>query len=178
MFKSSSALILACLVALSTLASAPNASAAAPTGLQIEVPLYSDPVAAWSTVVKASPAIGFIVFNPSSGPGIAPELTYPPLIAAAQAEGIRVLGYVPTGWANGTVSISKAEAWAKEYYSWYGVDGILFDEVNDTCASGPTGYYTALYKFVKQQAGADMVVLNPGTATGECYAAISDVLIT
>ena len=89
-----------------------------------------------------------------------------------------MIGYVPTAWARGTVSVAEAEAWVKEYYSWYGVDGILFDEVNDTCAPGPVAYYTALYNFVKQQAGADIVLLNPGTATGKCYAAISDVLIT
>jgi len=172
------ALILACLVAISTLAFAPSASAVTPSGIQIEVPLFSNPVTDWSTVVLASPAIGFIVFNPSSGPGGAPNLAYQSLIAAVRAEGIHVLGYVPTAWARGNVSNAQAEAWVKEYYSWYGVDGIMFDEVNDTCASGPVGYYTALYNFVKQQAGSDIVVLNPGTATGECYAAISDVLIT
>jgi hypothetical protein len=178
MLKSSSALLLACLVAISTLAPAPSASAVTPSRIQVEVPLYSDPVSAWSTVVLASPAVGIVVFNPSSGPGIAPELAYQPLIALAQAAGIHVLGYVPTSWAKGTVSVAQAEAWVKDYYSWYGVDGILFDEVNDSCASAPVGYYSALYNFVKQQNGADTVALNPGTAVGECYAAISDVLIT
>src|SRR5438552_18236899 len=173
----SSTLILACLVAIAAIP-APAASAATPSGIQIDVPLYSDPATAWSAVVKASPAIGVVVFNPSNGPGRAPQLVLQSLIAVAQAGGIRMIGYVPTAWARGTVSVAEAEAWVKEYYSWYGVDGILFDEVNDTCAPGPVAYYTALYNFVKQQAGADIVLLNPGTATGKCYAAISDVLIT
>jgi len=178
MSKPAPALILAFLVAISTLPPAPAASAATPSGIQIDVPLYSDPATAWPAVVRASPAIGFVVFNPSSGPGSARQLVYQSLIALAKELGISVVGDVPTSWAKGAVSIAQAEAWVKDYYSWYGVDGILFDEVSGSCAPGPVGYYTTLYNFVKQQPGADVVVLNPGTATGKCYAAISDVLIT
>jgi len=178
MNKAASALVLASFVALSAIGSAPAASAAPSHRIQIDVPLYSDPASAWSTVTKAGPAIDMIVFNPSSGPGDSPLPIYQSLLTLAQAEGISVIGYVPTAWAGGAVSIAQAEAWITEYYSWYGVDGILLDETNDTCASAPLNYYTTLYNFVKQQAGADLVVLNPGTVTGDCYAKISDILVT
>jgi hypothetical protein len=119
-----------------------------------------------------------IVLNPSDGPGETPQLDYLPLVIASQARGMSVVGYVPTAWANGTVSVVQAETWVNEYYAWYGVDGIMFDQVNDTCTPGPLGYYSSLYHFVKRLPGADTVVLNPGTAVGECYAPISDVLVT
>ena len=172
------AFILAFLAA-STLSAASGASGAtSQRGVLIDAPLYSETAAGWSTVLLASPAIDTIVFNPSSGPGDAPQPFYLSLVASAQATGLRVLGYVPTSWANGAVSVAEAEAWVKEYYAWYRVDGIAFDQVSDTCSSGPIGYYTDLYNFVKQQTGADIVVLNPGTAVGECYAKVSDVLVT
>jgi hypothetical protein len=173
-----SAVILSCLLVVSGLTLAPGASATASSGVQIDVPLYSSSLVAWSSVVDASPATGMVVLNPSNGPGVAPLLAYQALVKLSQARGISVVGYVPTTWANGSVSVAQAEAWVREYYAWYGVDGIMFDQVNDTCASTPLGYYSSLYGFVKQMPGRDTVVLNPGTAVGECYASISDVLIT
>jgi Spherulation-specific family 4 len=178
MKKACSALIPAFLLVVSSIALAPSASAAAPSGIQIDVPLYSGSLVAWASVVLASPAAGMIVLNPANGPGGFPQPAYQALVRVSQERGISVVGYVPTTWANGSVSVAQAERWVGEYYDWYGVDGILFDQVNDTCANGPLSYYTSLYHFVKQQPGADTVVLNPGTAVGECYASISDVLIT
>jgi hypothetical protein len=175
--KVCSALALCFLLAVSGLAFAPGARAATSSGIQILVPLYSSSIVAWSSVVDASPTTGMIVLNPSNGPGLVPLLAYQALVKLSQARGISVVGYVPTTWANGSVSVNEAEAWVSEYYSWYGVDGIMFDQVNDTCASGPLSYYTSLYDYVKQLPGADTVVLNPGTAVGECYASISDVLV-
>ena len=154
-----------------------DASALTRDAVHIGVPLYSDSVSDWSRV-SGSPATSMIFLNPSDGPGDSLQGNYLSLVRHAQARGVRVLGYVDTVWGNGTVSISEAEASVDKYYSWYGVDGIMFDEVNDTCAPAPVTYYTELYNFVKQKTGADIVVLNPGTFVGECYARVSDVLIT
>ncbi len=39
-------------------------------------------------------------------------------------------------------------------------------------------YYTALYNYTKAQTGPDIVILNPGGPAGNCYAPISDILVT
>lgn len=144
----------------------------------MDIPLYSDSASVWSTAIEASPTVSMIFLNPSNGPGTSPQTFYSSLVSGAHSRGVRVLGYVATSWANGSVSISNAEVAISKYYSWYGVDGIFLDEVNDACDLAPVSYYTTLYDFVKQQPGANLVVLNPGTSVGECYAKISDVLIT
>ena len=64
------------------------------------------------------------------------------------------------------------------YYSWYHVDGIMLDEANDSCDAVPLHFYSTLYTYTKAKPGPGIVMLNPGKATGECYAAISDILLT
>jgi hypothetical protein len=155
-----------------------NASTVTYDALHVDVPLYSDSVSVWLSAIGGSAATATIFLNPSDGPGNSLKPTYLPLVKEAQWRGIRVLGYVDTMWAKGAVSVSQAEAAVDKYYSWYGVDGIMFDQVTDSCAAAPVSFYTELYNFVKQKPGADIVVLNPGTFVGECYAKISDVLIT
>ncbi len=172
------ALILGALLVISSFGGRPNASAVTSDAIHIDVPLYSDSVSVWSTAMGGNTATTMIFFNPSDGPGTSQLNYYLSLVRDAQARGIRVLGYVDTVWANGKVSVSEAEAAIDRYYSWYGVDGIMLDQVTDSCAPAPVTYYTDLYNFVKQKPGADIVVLNPGTFVGECYAKISDVLIT
>lgn len=147
-------------------------------GIQIVLPLYSGSSTEWSTAVNLSPPAAMIILNPANGPGKSQNSSVRSAVGEAQARGIGVVGYVPTDWANGGVPISTAEENIKEYYSWYGVNGILLDEVNDTCNPLPIAYYSALYAFVKSLPGDDNVVLNPGTAVGECYAGISDELVT
>jgi len=178
MHMAGAALVLGALIIISSLAGRPNASAVTSDAVHIFVPLYSDSVSVWSSAIGGSAATSAVFLNPSNGPGDSLKLNYLSLVRDAQARGVRVLGYVDTVWARGAVSISQAEAAIDKYYSWYGVDGIMFDEVTDTCASASVAYYTELYNFVKQKLGADIVVLNPGTFVGECYAKISDVLIT
>jgi len=178
MTRACSALILALLLVVPGISFRPAAAAATSSGVQIDVPMYSSSAAPWGSVVTASPTTGMVVLNPSDGPGAAPDPVYQALVMSSQLRGVSVVGYVPTTWANGSVSLTEAELWVDEYYSWYGVDGIMFDQVNDTCAPGPLSYYTSLYHYVKQLPGADTVVLNPGTRVGECYASISDVLVT
>jgi hypothetical protein len=172
------ALILGALLIISSLSGRPSAFAEAYNAVHIDVPLYSDSIPVWSSAIRGSAATDTIFLDPSDGPGNSPRLDYMTLVKDAQARGIRVLGYVDTVWAKGAVSISQAEAAIDKYYSWYGVDGIMFDETTDSCSPAPVGYYTELYDFVKQKPGPDVVVLNPGTFVGECYSKISDVLIT
>jgi hypothetical protein len=172
------ALILGALLIFSSLAVRQDASGATSGAVHIDVPLYSDSASVWSSAIGASSATATVFLNPSDGPGDSLKPSYLLLVKDAQARGISVLGYVDTVWAKGAVSISQAEAAIDRYYSWYGVDGIMLDQVSDRCDPSSLSYYADLYNYVKQKPGADVVVLNPGTFVGECYAKISDVLIT
>ncbi|MDE1821296.1 MAG: PKD domain-containing protein [Euryarchaeota archaeon] len=173
-------LLTAALLLSSLILGAPSVRAAPPVPqpLRVAVPLYIYPGAAWSTVQNDSAAVGFVVVNPSSGPGSTSDPTYVQAVKATQGQGIRVLGYVHTSYAGGGVSVSQAESWVDDYYNWYGVDGIFFDEASNVCTASTVAYYSTLYNYTKAKAGLDDVVLNPGTATGACYGPISDVLLT
>lgn len=146
--------------------------------VRLAVPIDADSPAVWSKAIAGAPSVGIIILNLANGPGQEVEATYARLVGEAQAHGISVLGYVYTRWADGNVSIQQAEAWIDHYYSWYHVDGIMLDEANNTCDAVPLHFYETLYNYVKAEPGPTTVMLNPGVATGECYGAISDVLLT
>ncbi len=149
-----------------------------PPVMKISVPLYSYPNEDWYQVVTSSPTTGILIINPNFGPGYSPDPVYASAIQTVQQKGINVLGYVYTSYADGSVPVSKVENWIHEYYSWYHVDGIFFDEVNSTCSPQTVNYYGALYNYTKSQPGPDLVILNPGGPAGNCYASISDILVT
>jgi PKD repeat protein len=137
-----------------------------------------DPGTAWTNVEDHNSSVGFVVANVDNGPGSSSESSYVTGVHDMESAGIQVLGYVHTDYGNGTITISQAEAWASDWYGWYGVDGIFFDEVSDICKASTFHYYSTLYNFTKSEPGADTVVLNPGTATGACYGPISDIIST
>ena len=158
-------------------------SAASPSpgvsqAVRLAIPIDADAPGIWSQAIAGAPSVGIIILNPSSGPGESVKGTYEQLVGEAQGKGIHVLGYVDTQWANGNVSLQQAEGSIDRYYAWYHVDGIMLDEANYSCDPAPLGFYSALYSYVKAKPAPGIVMLNPGEATGECYAAISDVLIT
>ena len=95
-------------------------------------------------------------------------------VHAAQAAGITVVGYVGTDW--GARSLSAVEAEVNAYYSWYGVDGVFFDQASTSCAYSP--YYGMLNAFVKAKGGIARTILNPGTQTSQCYVSAADILVT
>ena len=146
--------------------------------VRIGIPLNADDPGDWNRAVGESPAVGMIVLNPFNGPGNSRNAEYASLSQQAQAKGIRIVGYVHTSYANGSVKLETAKSWIDEYYNWYHVDGILLDEANDTCYQSAFNYYQTLYQYIKAEPGPALVVLNPGNPTGQCYASISDVIVT
>ena len=140
-----------------------------PEGL---VPAYLRPEALlrW---IEGSPLPSLIIINPASGPGAAPDPGYRRAIAAAQAAGSKVLGYVPTTW--GARPLSAAEADTDRYRAWYGVDGIFFDEAAHEAAT--LDHYRALAGHARA-AGARVVVLNPGVVPARGYFDVADVVVT
>jgi hypothetical protein len=141
------------------------------------VPLYSFENSTWTQALSGSPAVKMIVMNPDNGPGSSQDPRILAFVQVAQRQGVKVLGYVDTQWAEGKVTVEQAKINIGEYYSWYHVNGIMFDDVNDTCAASAVSYYSSLYYFTKAEPGQNLVVLNPGTATGSCYLPISDILV-
>jgi hypothetical protein len=121
----------------------------------------------WDLTVDKAPTVSTMIL---SGPSIRPEkLT---LVNRAKDAGIKVLGYVYTSYGDRSITAVKADI--DTHYSYYGVDGIFLDQVDNTGNSTDLAYYTNLYYYIKAKPTGGIVALNPGASTKEAYAAIAD----
>ncbi len=135
--------------------------------MHILAPAYSSPTdtnGSWTQYENAGTAVGFIIANPSSGPGTSQSSTFTTGIAAMHAAGIKVLGYV---WTNtGNQSLSTVESQIDQWYSWYNIDGIHLDDA--LCNSANLSYYTTLYNYIKAKDSVrNYVMLNPAIVPPE-----------
>lgn len=151
----------------------------APDDLHLAIPSYVAPGGpAWEPFVSGAAATaGLVVINPASGPGGHADETYAAAVLAAQAEGVIVLGYVPTTY--GTRDGGEVDTEIGKYASWYAVDGIFLDEVSDDCATYAGYYADRAAAADRQDADGDaFVALNPGVAL-DCddYLATAEVLV-
>ena len=153
---------------------------------RIAIPSYQDPGSsqwnAWIAPGRAS--VGLMIVNEDNGD----DLTYYPSvdagIQAARKKGVFVVGYVYTGY--GQRDLAAVEADIAGVYKNYSVDGIFFDEAPTDCkAASITGastyaYYQQLADYVRShQAGARLVVLNPGTQpANDCWMSLANILVT
>ena len=114
-----------------------------------------------------------IVVNPANGPGERLERSYRSAVRAAQRAGVRVLGYVATGY--GARSAAEVERDIDRYASWYHVDGVFLDEAASGAEQLP--HYRALAAHAR---GAErrLVVLNPGTVPSRGYFGVADIIVT
>src|SRR5688572_12572672 len=140
---------------------------------QTIIPAYFYPGPLWDQAIAAGPTVSTMIMNPASGPGSARNIDYVNVVTRAQAAGINVIGYVHTLYGARDPQLVKQEVDA--YYSWYGVDGIFFDEVASSAAQ--LAYYDSICAHVRLQAGSPFVVLNPGVYPDEGYVTLADVLI-
>lgn len=166
--------LLILLIAILLLTAFPSAQGAAQTSQKIAIPSYFYPGAYWTQLISGAPTVGLAIINPSNGPGRKADSNYKQVVQSAKAAGIKVLGYVYTKYGSRSAKTVKAEI--DKYYTWYGVDGIFFDEASDNCSK--LSYYQGLYNYVKRRGAQNLVVLNPGINTEECYVNASDILIT
>jgi hypothetical protein len=151
-----------------------SARAAAAATQSVAVPAYFDPGRDWNELERENPPVALVVMNPDSGPGSASQASYVRAVAAAQAAGISVVGYVDTRFARRP--LGSVEAQVDDYYRWYSVNGIFFDDASTSCSNEP--YYAALNAYVKARGGSQATILNPGTWTNRCYTAAADILLT
>lgn len=130
----------------------------------------------WYTMCDTAPAQSVVIVNPGSGPGSSISSDYSDVVPRCQNNNINVIGYVDTAY--GTRSLNAVKADIDTFYSWYGVDGIFFDQMSssDTTQS----YYEELYDYVHTNAPAnqELVVGNMGTAPTTDWALDTPVVDT
>ena len=115
-----------------------------------------------------------MIANVASGPGTSINGDFTTQIPLAQAAGLTVLGYVPTNY--GATSAATVEGQVDDWYEWYGVDGIFFDEAS-TSPGTDQAYYQGLYNYVKAKPAAGrLVVINPGSPTDVSYMTACDIV--
>jgi hypothetical protein len=142
----------------------------------LAVPSYFRPGPLWQRLQAGAPAVGLVVMNPENGPADQRDHRYAEQVRQSQAAGLRVLGYVYTRYADGSRSVEAVRDAIDRYYDWYGVDGIVFDEVSTDRSRLP--YYATLNAYVKARAPTAVTVINPGTRTRECYMDVADIVVT
>lgn len=139
---------------------------------QLAIPSYIYPCSTaancdWTQLLNGAPTVGIAIINPNSGPGTTFDPNYRDQVVRARARGVKILGYVDTTYGHRTLAIEKAEV--DRYYTWYDVDGIFVDQASTNCWQRK--YYMNLYSFIKNRGGngRNLVALNPGMHTNECY---------
>jgi hypothetical protein len=157
-------LLLPSLLQAGTVAAQPGASST--TGLI--VPLYGQVGQEWERLIQAKqayPAVPVVaIVNAASGSGDARDSAYASAIDSLKAAGIVVVGYVST--REGGRPIKSLETDIADWRSWYGVDGVYFDQMPQR--SGMEGYYAYMTQFAKSH-GMTVTMGNPGANTSLSY---------
>jgi spherulation-specific family 4 protein len=147
-----------------------NSPATHGSTLEAVVPAYFYPsgigLTYWNQMTTAAATIPITaILNPASGPGATSDPNYASAVDALRAAGGKVMGYVHTSY--GTRSSATVLAEVNSYASFYNLDGIFVDEMDNTL--GSLSYYTGLYSSIKTAHPTWSVFGNPGTTTLEPY---------
>ncbi len=142
----------------------------------LALPAYFNPTreaGSWDLVRGYASAVRFVVLNPASGPGPAPEQEYASLRASLRLDKIKVLGYVNTDYG----SRSRADVLqdTTAYRSWYDVDGVFFDQVASDVAG--LDFYEQVVTDARG-AGCRSVALNPGVYPHRAYLDLANLVVT
>ncbi|MGA7294926.1 MAG: spherulation-specific family 4 protein [Terriglobales bacterium] len=151
---------------------------------RIGVPSYQDPGSTqWAAWAKpGAKAVGIMIVNLNNGDDETYYASVDHAIRDARKQGILVLGYTYTGYGARDPKIVRRKINA--VYRNYLVDGIFFDEAPTDCNdanqffSTQFLYYESLTNYVREQAGARITVLNPGTySPSDCWMGITNILM-
>jgi len=158
------------ILAVAVAAGASHSPAAHASMLEAVVPAYFYPsgtgLTYWNQMTTAAATIPITaILNPDSGPGAASDPNYASAVDSLRAAGGEVIGYVHTSF--GTRSSAAVLAEVNSYASFYHLDGIFVDEMDNT--PGSLSYYTGLYSSIKAAHPTWSVFGNPGTTTLEQY---------
>jgi hypothetical protein len=142
--------------------------------LQVLMPLYIYPGKvdgkhAWQPAIDAAKKVPIVVaINPNNGPNNGPpNPDYRQGIKLLKKAGIKVLGYVKTGY--GKRSEPEVKADIDLYDRYFQIDGIFLDETGNT--KQYLSYYNRLQKYIKtrKQLGTRITIVNPGTHIDEGF---------
>jgi Spherulation-specific family 4 len=177
-----------------TLGGTAGACPPAAKGQRLAVPAYFTPGEEWARLAGARPSVGIAVANAANGPGQY-DPAYAAAVAAASRTGIRVLGYVDTGYLGTTGRPTRSgatdhDAWTAQiaadvdtwyaYYGRAGLAGVFFDAT--LAAAGPGNQYVRWYQEIGNEAKRHgrhvFTVDNPGQAPDRAYLSAADVLVT
>jgi len=145
-------------------------------GVDLAVPLYAHPSThpeLWHASARAARHIRFAVVNVHNGVGVDLDLAYPPMIDLLRTARVRLVGYVDTAYGNRPQPdvVAEIEAWVARY----GLRGVFFDQVRGDFAG--LQYYSEC-ALAARAAGAQFVVVNPGTDCDPAYAEVANVTVT
>ncbi len=150
--------------------------------LEILVPAYFYPagrgLSYWSQMTNAAQRVPVTaILNPASGPGSAVDPAYTNVIDNFRRAGGKVIGYVPSGYANRPLADVLGDI--ARYRGFYVVDGFFIDEMTNDASAAHYQYYQQIYAFVKALDPALRIVGNPGWDTEEDYMRLptADVLV-
>src|SRR4051794_2382337 len=170
-------------------------------GQHVAVPSYINPSAdpdAWVRLIGSTPgSVGLGVANVINGPDYIPLTDWSSVIAGAHAAGIRMVGYVDTGYLGTTGQLTRLGSsamadWFAQiehdidtWYTFYGPDlgGIFFDQGQNACGPTPDSTewadrYQQLTDYVKRLHPGAVTVVNPGIVVPECYRNSADIIVT
>jgi hypothetical protein len=159
----------------------PPTNAAGTDHAGVVIPLYNYPDATWTTIVQTHALYPNVpiaaVVNPNNGPGTSSDPTFASGIQSLQAGGVKVLGYVDllNNCECSTKSLTSVKAEVSDYWNWYHVDGILFDDLNNGFTYSPATY-ASLDSYVKSL-GMTYTMGNPGTSIPSSYYGALDNLV-
>jgi hypothetical protein len=161
-------------------AAAPPAPPAPTSRLQVLVPAYFFPTGAglraWQRLMADSSRVPIVaVANPGSGPGEQEDPSYRRVIDAAAGEkGMRVIGYVNTGYAKrpGDAVMNDIDRWVELYPA---IQGFFFDQQSPQAQH--VDFYIKLNEYARHKVKDALVVGNPGTTCDLAYfaRAVSDI---
>jgi hypothetical protein len=168
------------------------------TGQQLAFPAYIYPsgtgLTDWQDIAAGGSSVGFAIANVANGPSGAVDSNWTTAIDDAHNGGVRVLGYVDTGYlgtadnrltrlGDGSISawLDQAEADVNQWYNLYGsaMGGIFFDDALNTCGTSDaySNAYAELSQYVKVNHPGALTVINPGIDVPSCYANSADVIL-
>jgi chitodextrinase len=173
---------------------------------QVGLPAYFVPDAPWdltqtslwdNVVSSASGNFGFAVANVLNGPDYQADpdgWDYAEALADTHATGVKVIGYVDSGYFGRTGQKTRTggtatDAWRAQmqsdvdaWYSFYGssIDGIFFDQMDNDCGTANANAirYEQIRDYVEHAHPGALVVANPGAAVPQCYENAADTILT
>jgi Spherulation-specific family 4 len=117
------------------------------------------------------------------GPGGSFSKAHATTIMTARNNGVTVLGYVWTDYANSdpaypAAAIREVEAQVHAWKAWYGVTDIFLDGATTGTGQGEITYYSRIYQYVQTLSPGASVWLNAGTyPSSPAYLSVANVIM-